>query len=249
MNKFEDYEEEVRKLVKEGKTALEIGKELEIPYTTVRSWCKRLDIKAQKGKTGKEVYNFNRRYFKDIDTEEKAYWLGFIYADGNIHNYKVRVQLQGKDKEHLVKFAKAIGFPRIREYERNGKEYCRIGITSIEMVDDLKELGMGEAKTFNMRMPHIRKDLIRHFARGFFDGDGSISNSRGTKAIYMLGLRSFIEEFNKSLKLPFEIPLKNRKDKDARLAYFQIYGKKAQEYLRILYEDSTIHLDRKKELV
>ena len=53
-------------------------------------------------------HNLNKEYFKNIDTEEKAYWLGFIYADGYIikseKNYELGIELNYKDVEHLNKF-------------------------------------------------------------------------------------------------------------------------------------------------
>ena len=47
----------------------------------------------------------NTCIFETIDTEEKAYWLGFLYADWCVSHYKtskrVELALQEKDLNHL----------------------------------------------------------------------------------------------------------------------------------------------------
>ena len=53
-------------------------------------------------------YNVNHKYFEVIDTEEKAYWLGFLYADGCVIKTKtgssLLLKLSVKDEEHLNLF-------------------------------------------------------------------------------------------------------------------------------------------------
>ena len=59
------------------------------------------------------MYKYNKKYFEVIDTEEKAYWLGFIAADGNVRKdfLKMRIELNIKDKNHLEKFKKSLDTP------------------------------------------------------------------------------------------------------------------------------------------
>ena len=49
---------------------------------------------------------YNRHIFDTIDTPEKAYWLGFIIADGylNINRRMLRIKLGDIDKSHLIKY-------------------------------------------------------------------------------------------------------------------------------------------------
>ena len=69
-----------------------------------------IDLKINRLELKKEKYTYNHNYFENIDTKEKAYWLGFIYADGNVNKAgsTLRINLQGKDHLHLAKFNKHI---------------------------------------------------------------------------------------------------------------------------------------------
>jgi len=52
------------------------------------------------------MIEYNRHIFDKINTPEKAYWLGFIVADGylNVERRMLRIKLGNKDKHHLEKF-------------------------------------------------------------------------------------------------------------------------------------------------
>jgi intein-encoded DNA endonuclease-like protein len=115
-------------------------------------------------------------YFSKIDTEEKAYWLGFIYADGYLAKNENRLALvvSIKDKEHLKKFADIFGkqLIEIKKLDKKSKksyEQCGVFLYSERIYNDLKSF-LNSENIFDM----IPKELHRHFVRGFFDGDGSI---------------------------------------------------------------------------
>ena len=120
-------------------------------------------------------------YFRTIDEESKAYWLGFLYADGCISNdlKTIIIELSAKDLRHIEKFKKAIEAPQnIQLYERDGVKFARIRIGCKEMVSDLIEKGCHPHKTFDVHFPNldtVPNELIKHFIRGVFDGDGCIS--------------------------------------------------------------------------
>lgn len=140
---------------------------------------KRLGLTKNKYELTKR--EFNKSFFHCIDTEEKAYWLGFICADGCIYikdeNSKVlKINLQISDSDFLRKFIKSInGNFDIRQYEKKsfGKIFgvCEVCFKCKEMVSDLQQY-ITPNKTNIIRMPKIQKDLQRHFLRGFSDGDG-----------------------------------------------------------------------------
>ena len=103
-------------------------------------------------------YTINEDYFSIIDTEEKAYWLGFLYADGTNGGDKsstIAIALQRGDIEHLEKFNSAINSNRpIREIESlkpNGLEMslqAKVDVYSRKMCRDLTRLGCHQNKTF-----------------------------------------------------------------------------------------------------
>lgn len=67
----------------------------------------------------------NRYIFKSIDNEFKAYWLGFLYADGSVGStdYRVELTLAEKDYNHLVKFKDFIGLDNKISYRPKTKAY------------------------------------------------------------------------------------------------------------------------------
>lgn len=126
-------------------------------------------------------------FFQNIETELQAYLLGFYAADGNINEKRktLRIHLQKQDSE-LVYLYKKIISPDARTFTvsehkttgRNGKiitahESFGVDITSAKICNDLVNLGIGYNKSYSeLHIPKIPKELIRHFIRGYFDGDG-----------------------------------------------------------------------------
>ena len=72
--------------------------------------------------------------FDTIDSEEKAYWLGFIYADGWISdaNNCFTLTLQQRDVEHLLKFNEFIANKNSICY----RKYKRYENVSVNLCDD-----------------------------------------------------------------------------------------------------------------
>ena len=134
----------------------------------------------------------NRRirhdFFSKIETELQAYLLGFYAADGNINEKRktFRIHLQKRDSE-LVYLYKDIISPdarvfTVQEHETTGRNGMKItahesfgvDITSAKLCNDLVNLGIGYTKSYSeLHIPTIPNNLIRHFIRGYFDGDGS----------------------------------------------------------------------------
>lgn len=161
----------------------EIAKYLNRTETSVKSKANKMGIK-------KYPYICDYEYFKFIDTESKAYWLGFIYADGwisvnsNTNSGQLGIQLQRSDVNHLKKFNIDINGNYPITYGEKGcpisinpeklNPYCLIKIYSINMVNDLINHGVNSNKSYSINFPTLPENLIRHFIRGFFDGDGCV---------------------------------------------------------------------------
>lgn len=133
----------------------------------------------------KITYTFNENYFELIDTEDKAYYLGLMYADGqnnNEGNY-VRLSLGEEDKHILESFVKylggdnKLGFIELNNKNINWSNQYYLQLSRKKISDDLTNLGCIQNKTNSVIFPNERqlnKNLIRHFIRGYFDGDGSV---------------------------------------------------------------------------
>lgn len=140
-------------------------------------------------KLGIEVINkqnrpkFNKHIFDTIDTEEKAYWLGFIFADGYIGStpldpnkksvYNFEISLKLSDLEHLEKFKQFISFEKDVVCDNYR---CRIMIANKHFWNILNGYGCIPRKSLTLQFPDKSifksSDLVRHFIRGYFDGDG-----------------------------------------------------------------------------
>lgn len=205
--------------------------------------------------------NFNEHIFDSIDTEEKAYWLGFIYADGTISSsplrkdegakvqYQFELSLSSKDYTHLLKFADFLNYDRKKVYCDDVR--CRLSVYSKHLWNVLNCNGCTPQKSLTLKFP--RKEifdnifLIRHFIRGYFDGDGSIICNNNTIKFHLLGTSSFLSEIKKYLNVP-ELSLHIlHPEKQSITKYIQTTGKKALSMFDIIYKDSTIYLNRKYE--
>jgi hypothetical protein len=131
-------------------------------------------------------YTLNENYFESVDNETKAYWLGFIYADGFItkrkpgHGQNV-LGITLAEKDHVERFCESIGtnkpvktYKKIRGYSEESVEH-KIALISNKLVSDIEKLGVVENKTFLLEsIPKIPEEYVRDFIRGYFDGDGSV---------------------------------------------------------------------------
>lgn len=128
-------------------------------------------------------YELNEYYFDKIDTPNKAYILGLLYADGynNRSTNTVRLKLQKEDKHILEDVAKELGynapliFDERSRKNKNWKDTYSLDIRSAHMSEVLDIMGMHQAKSLTLKFPEwIDPILYPHFLRGYIDGDGSI---------------------------------------------------------------------------
>lgn len=201
---------------------------------------------------------FNENYFEKIDTEDKAYWLGFILADGCICRNDLIIALKESDTGHIEKFIKNIeGNNKYQIVECNttyGKGItARLSIRSKKMFTDLQTLGITPNKSLTASIPkNIPNNLFRHFWRGVIDGDGFICeyNQRKEKYKYtylgigLTGSKNVICGFIDFIKNELKIKLKLEKEKNVWRA--KTACSNAIKISSLLYDDSMIYLDRKK---
>lgn len=201
---------------------------------------------------------FNINVFDTIDTEEKAYWLGFIFADGYIGStpiredkksvYNFELSLALKDIEHLEKFKKFISF----EKEITKDSYrCRLMVANKHFWTILNSYGCVPNKSLTLKFPNcIPNDLIRHFIRGYFDGDGCITRhvyvNTVSPAINVLGTSDFLNNIiNYSDTTPNIRHDKRHSEETLILEWHKDDGIK---FINYLYKNSSIYLDRKFKL-
>lgn len=212
----------------------------------------------------KRKYTLNEHYFNAIDTEIKAYFLGLLYADGcNADEAKqVKISLQARDKKILEKFAEEINFNGPLAFQENSKKNENwqdsyiLCITSKDMCDSLTKLGCWSRKTLTLMFPtdeQVPTHLVRHFIRGYFDGDGYFGTYLQKKWKQFEASIVSTENFCNSIKNIIEKELqincylgRRHKDRDTTTRHIKINGKnKVLKFLDWLYTDASIYLERK----
>ena len=200
--------------------------------------------------------HFNEHYFDKIDNEAKAYWLGFLFAEGNISAYTLSIQLGAIDKPHLQLFKLEIASRYKLDY-RKDKDAYRVRLNSVVLRDSLKKLGITPRKSWFIRVPKLRRGLMRHFFRGFVDGDGWISHriqkKCGTVVWYMgaatcsrVFLQSFKEWANTELGNNYGSLIERKKKNCFQLSFC---GRKSvMGVADLLYHNSHTAMSRKKKL-
>lgn len=124
----------------------------------------------------KKKYFVNDMFFSKIDNEFKAYIVGFIFADGHINTAKnvLTFKIKKTDIDVLEKINECFE-SSYKILTLKNEKYCTLSITSKQIVEDLKNLGLTNRKTWNMpKQIKVQDDLLCHFFRGLIDGDGSV---------------------------------------------------------------------------
>ena len=212
-------------------------------------------------------YYYNESYFEKIDSSNKAYWLGFLYADGCIvtdkrkNNSKhLELSLCKKDSEHLKKFLHCLNSDAKVHFKKSkygNKEYesCRINIYSTKMCEDLTRLGCIPRKTYSLKFPDdeiVPKSFLKDFLRGFFDGDGCINISNNTIKLNISGTLEMLQEIGNYLvehNIVISVPTLSKDKRRCSLYQLWIYGiDNVKGVLDYLYKDSLMFLNRKFDL-
>ena len=237
-----------------------IGKLCGVTGDTIEYWRKKLNIPNYPYKNPNKKYIVNDNFFDIIDTEEKAYWLGFLMGDGNIEkgNFRFNIILKEDDLEHLEKLNKTLsstykillqsipdkrGFSTQRAFLRiNSKAFC----------ESLNKNCIFPQKTGNEIIPNtIPKNFIKDFIRGFFDADGCVCKSSNRNYLRFIIascseeiIKQIIEHLNNELNIKLTYRETNRYNKP-----FFILESNSKNYtnkfLDYIYNDSNIHLNRK----
>lgn len=209
------------------------------------------------------IYPYDDNFFETIDTEKKAYWLGFIYADGSINEApngmwkKLEIGLKESDRGHLIKFLKDIGGSEKQIQNRittaKGKRYksCRVTISCTKMCNDLIGHGATIRKSLTLTFPtHLDEKLIKHFMRGYFDGDGCI-NYRPQYDLYriaLVGTESFLNSFLDYFCNMGVTKVRLQRKQNQKAYQIEKQGKDMRLILETMYKEATIYLERKHSL-
>ncbi|ARC86238.1 transposase family protein [Clostridium argentinense CDC 2741] len=245
--KFDDnFINKVIQMYNEGFNTREIENNLNLKRGLASHLIKRgnevLRHRGPKSKIG------NENFFDNIDNEEKAYYLGWIMADGNVSvysgQYSLKAHIALKDREIIDKFLEAIKSTNKTKVKDGKNPSYYVSLTSVHMCKELMKLGVVPNKSgYEIFPENIPKDLYRHFVRGVFDGDGITDISK--KRSGFVGSKNML---SKIIMLMDETKMKIIKVKRCENIYYFLGGKRfSRKLYDYLYNDSNIWLERKKE--
>lgn len=249
-----------------GNSSIAIAKHYQCSVNSIKRFLNKNNVQLRSNKINSKKNFCDEKYFETIDTDEKAYWLGFIFADGyvsKIESPKLGISLSNKDRDHLVKFKEAISFTgEIKDYivtsgYKPGVTYSRIIMTSEKIVDDLFRYNLIEKKSLILDRPqNLDPAFYFSFIRGYFDGDGCITTGTPTKnakhySINITGTENLLLFIKEQIELN-NIAVINKfyqRKKESPALNIKFGGnKQVLKFFHYAYDDATVYLERKYKI-
>lgn len=240
--------DEIIRLRRLGYSGLRIAKELDIGYVTIIERLRKEKLKlSTMGRTS--AYLLNEAAF-DVITEESAYWIGFLMADGCISQIRgwtprVSLSLAIYDAAHVEQFRAFLKSSHRLFFNKQGNAVT-LTVASRHLCDTLAAYGVVPRKSLTAKVVGLEND--RHFWRGVVDGDGSISlpNSNAAR-IQVAGSQDLMQQFSEFVySHNSRCYAKVRKLEGRNLYEFKACG---IHIMRLLYENCSVALPRKLERV
>lgn len=242
----------------EDQDIVTISKNYGVNNTSIHRLLLREGVPIKDASDSRRKYEIDTSYFEKVDTEDKAYFLGLLYADGNLatSEYSVSISLQEKDKDILETFREKMNYSntlKLVSYRKKGyQDQYKLHFCNRKMYKDLIKLGCIPAKSLILKFPSteiVPDFLLSHFIRGYFDGDGCVfvtPEKRG--GIIILGTEEFLSDMNSVLQK--ECGMKDRKPTKTQSRAYEYECRSKPEvkiFEEYIYRDATIFLKRKKE--
>ena len=250
-------------LYENGMSTVKIGQKYGVYHKVIAKVLDEFGI--ERTGVGKRKYKLNEHYFDVIDTPNKAYVMGFLYSDGNnsIDKGTVSIYLQEEDWEILEKMRLEIGSEKpLKFLDKSNKhdfgytyknQYALIMFSSY-MCNSLAEKGVVPNKSLVISFPKwLDKELVPHFVRGVFDGDGSIYRYyRNENNLPIMVTITATQQFCETLKdickeeLGINAGIYDASCHNGITKVFTLSGRNiSKKFLDWIYEDAVLYLQRK----
>ncbi len=188
---------------KNGIHSYELSEIYNCSATAIIGVLHRNNIKMRTSGESHKKYSLNEDYFNSINTEDKAYWLGWLYADGcNQKNYNVSIGLHKNDAHIIEMFKKYIGSNKPL-YKKTDESCVELQFRSKKLSNSLKKAGCIYNKSLILEFPNknqVPYNLLPHFVRGYLEGDGCVGVYKTKNMISILGTKKFLTEMKKYLE-------------------------------------------------
>ena len=231
-------------LYNNGKNVKSISEIYNCHSCTIQRLLKRNGV-LKSVKFNNRKYTINESYFDNIDTQEKAYWLGVMVTDGCVdNNFAVRLNLNSNDEYHIKKFQEAIGSNHMLFHANEGTAGTScLCIKNKHMALALREKGIIAHKK---KVYKVHQELEIDYWRGVVDGDGFISCNAHC-SIGICGTKEICFCFKRFCKKYIKTKAKVVKQKNNDIWTFVLHGNIAITICKLLYDNAVVFLKRKKE--
>ena len=240
-----------------GITVDDIVKKYRVSNKTIYDILKLQNVKLLDYGEHSKIYTLNEHYFDIIDTNNKAYILGLLYADGcNMGKY-ITLSLKSCDKDILESINNELSSNRplrllsYSQKNNNWSDQYELTITNKYMAMQLSKLGMVKNKSLILTFPEWMDDkFVPSFLRGYMDGDGTVGKYECR--ISFISTEQFCEKtaefLNKKLGVHCGV-YKCNKNSTTSTRIMQIAGRnQVKRFLDYIYEDAELFLERKYEI-
>lgn len=173
--------EEIKSRYENGEPLIKLQKEFNISYDRIKNITASCNYVSSAKRLNP---NLNEFYFNQIDSQEKAYWLGWIISDGAITNqpekskFQLEITIKKEDEDILHLLEQDLGVKN--KVYPSQKAYKRFSLGCKQIIQDLENLGITQNKTFTVQIPQFDKAYNSAFLRGLFDGDGGFTHYQRT---------------------------------------------------------------------
>lgn len=249
-----------------GEPSPTLSHEFGVSIPTVLKYVRMSGNSVRTISQAKRVYHCDDAFFERIDTQEKAYWLGFIAADGSVSDDRQAfdLALSSQDRDHLSRLLAAIdGNYPIHDLMNDGFPRSAVQICSEPFVRNLNKHGIISNKTYRLTFPELDPTLTRHYLRGYVDGDGSfqapqesytrLDGTRGRSLFFeMVSTLAFCVSARSFLCDQLGTGFTRLKSCGGNDVAYKLRLKGNRQLLPLvhfLYEGATIYLPRKRQLV
>mgnify|MGYP001585093643 CR=1 FL=1 len=254
-------EQIINSYTKLNKSIQTIANKLQTTTRYVSETLKQNGIKIRNSSESHRKYPLDETMFENINTEFKAYFLGWMFSDGNVYikskRHTLSITVVETDKEILDKFNKIIfdnkkplNYRKAKDKITPKKIYkckpCwRLLIDSKKLCENIQELGCVPNKSKIIQLPNIPENMFRHFLRGYFDGDGCItSNGKNWGSFVIISSYDFVTQLQLKFKKLFNIESAIH----TSTGCYNLTVKVRNDIILLfnyMYQNSTIYLDRK----
>ena len=246
---YEENKSNILDMYYANKPILDICSELQLIYKKLKEWNVTKRKRLASPERCNALHKINAHYFDVIDSEHKAYWLGFMVSDGFVNEKEISFCLKKTDRKIIEEFKKDLDSDHPIGTNANGNPV--LVIVCKQLCRALIDKGLHNRKSWSIDIHRIRSyvpsEYEHHFIRGLFDGDGSIRYyhySYLKKPQYHLG---FTGCENVCLYVREKFKLQRRLVREGNKTYTMI-SRNPIDICRIfeyLYRDATIYMSRK----